>query len=207
MASSVAETPSFCNKCQGETRHATLSIHSRHYTEADEAFPRVIAEEWIVIQCRGCDSIKVCVTQNSTDFKTPRETHYPAVESRRLPKWALQLPDEFQELFREIYKALNAECPCLSTMGVRALIDQMLNDRVGDVGGFAMKLGEAVKNGLLTDAQRQMIEAAVEAGHAASHRGFRPTSQQLSDALDIAEHALMSGYVLGRTSSRQGERI
>ncbi len=87
-------------------------------------------------------------------------------------------------------------------MGTRALIDTMLNNLVGDIGGFNQKLDQAVKNGLLTDKQKQTIEAAIDAGHAASHRGFRPTAEQVSDVLDIVEHTLIGSYILALTSSR-----
>ena len=82
-----------------------------------------------------------------------------------------------------------------------ALVDEMLSDLVGDVGGFTAKLSEAVKNGLLTETQRHTI-AAVEAGNAVSHRGYRPTAQQVFDVLEIVEHALRDRYVIGGTSIR-----
>lgn len=178
-----------------------LGSHSREYREGNEAYPRVVAESWNVLQCLGCESIKVCVIESSTDFTAPRETHYPSTQCRNVPKWVLQLPDGFHDLVREVYVALNAQCPCLSTMGTRALVDKMLNGLVGDVGGFAAKLGKAVKGELITEKQKQTIEAAVEAGHTVSHRGYRPTAEQVCDALDIVEHVLMDGYVIGATSS------
>ena len=202
MASSKVDIRSFCNSCQRSTHHASLSSHTREYREGDGAYPRVVAEAWNVLQCMGCESIKICMIETSTDFKSPRETHYPPLQSRSVPKWARQLPTAFHDLVREVYVALNAQCPCLSTMGTRALVDEMLSDLVGDVGGFAVKLAEAVKNGLLTEKQRHTIEAAVEAGHAVSHRGYRPTDQQVFDTLDIVEHALMDRYVIGDTSIR-----
>jgi hypothetical protein len=170
--------------------------------EGDQEFPRVIEEAWNVLQCHGCESIKVCVVEMSTDYKSPRETHYPTVQIRNVPKWATQLPQDFHDLIREVYIALNTSCPCLSTIGTRTLVDKMLNDLVGDVGGFAKKLNEAVKSGYLTEKQKQTIEAAVEVGHAASHRGFHPTIEQVFDVLDIVEHALVDGYVIGQASSR-----
>ncbi len=202
MTSSTAEIRSFCNGCQRTTRHQPLSNHSRTVRENDGEYPRVIEEAWTVLQCLGCESIKVCIVETSTDFKSPRESHYPTIQLRHVPKWATQLPWEFHDLIREVYVALNAECHRLSTMGTRALVDTMLNDLVGDVGGFAKKLDEAAKNGFITQDQKQTIETAVEIGHAASHRGYHPTTEQLSLVLDIVEHALVDRYIIGKASSR-----
>jgi hypothetical protein len=207
MTPSASEIRSFCNACQRSTRHDALGSYGRVSREGDQEFPRVIEEAWNILQCLGCESIKVCVVQTSTDFKSPREAHFPTVVFRNVPKWAAQLPQEFHELIREVYFALNASCPCLSTMGTRTLIDKMLNDLVGDVGGFAQKLNEAVKSGYVTEKQRQTIESAVEIGHAASHRGYYPTIEEVFDVLDIVEHALVGGYVIGKASSRLNASI
>ena len=85
-------------------------------------------------------------------------------------------------------------------MGNRALLDDILNDWVGDLGGFEYKLTHAVGKGIITQGQRDTIVVALEAGHAASHRGFTPTTQQLWLVLDIVEHALNDRYIIPDTS-------
>jgi hypothetical protein len=92
-------------------------------------------------------------------------------------------------------------------MGTRTLVDMMLNALVGDIGGFSAKLNEAVSRGMLTPTQRQTVGAAVEAGNAATHRGFRPTHEQVLDALDIVEHALCDNFVMGAASNRLAASI
>ena len=52
---------------------------------------RVIEEAWNVLQCLGCESIKVCVVETSTDFKSPRETHFPTVQFRNVPTLRIEL--------------------------------------------------------------------------------------------------------------------
>lgn len=151
--------------------------------------------------------MKVCLTETSPDFKGARHIDYPPKQCRVEPDWAGQLPEQFQLLVREIYTALNAECLSLSAMGARTLIDLMLSDMLGDVGGFETKLKKAVTGGLLTPGQTQTITAAVEAGHAASHRGFLPTVDLLFDVFDIVEHALKDRYVLTKASHRLGTSI
>lgn len=56
--------------------------------------------------------------------------------------------------------------------------------------------------GFLTDGQKDTIGVAVEFGHAASHRAFLPTTQQVMDGVEIVEHLLKDKYVLGPISNR-----
>lgn len=193
---------SFCNGCQQKTRHDIVGNCSRERREGDGQFPRIIDEHWQILQCCGCESIKVFVKEDSADFKSPRETHYPARQIRQLPKWYAEMPPQCQDLLREVYMAMHTDCITLSAMGTRTLLDVMLLEMLGDIGGFEQKLREAVSKGIFTDVQKDTIYAAVDAGNAASHRGFKPTESQLSDVLDIVEHALMGHYVLAASSGR-----
>jgi hypothetical protein len=87
-------------------------------------------------------------------------------------------------------------------MGARTLVDKLLAERLGDVGGFVQKLHTAVERGVLTKEATGIIAAAVEVGHAASHRGYAPTQEQVFDVLDIVEHSLQGSYVLQDKSRR-----
>jgi hypothetical protein len=79
-------------------------------------------------------------------------------------------------------------------MGARTLIDTLLAEKVGE-GNFRQKLDAAMAAGFLTKNATDTISATVEVGHAASHRGYAPTQQQLFVVLDIVEHSLQE-YVL-----------
>ncbi|MBC8876614.1 MAG: DUF4145 domain-containing protein [Planctomycetes bacterium] len=198
---------SFCNSCQQDTHHSVLYCHSCDRREGAGQYPRIIRETWHILQCMGCDLLKAYKTEDSPDFKSPREVHYPPRENRPLPSWCQQLSDELKELIGEIYLALRADCLSLAVMGARTVVDKLLTEKLGDAGGFAGKLREAVAEGLLTSDQKEIIAAAVEVGHAASHRGYRPSQQQVSDVLDIVEHSLQSWYVLQDTSQRLSQSV
>jgi hypothetical protein len=162
----------------------------------------MVDEHWQILRCCGCDSITVVVKENSTDFKTPNEIYYPPRQIRKIPRWFEQTSPQCQLLIREIYMAMHSDCMTLAAMGTRTLLDIMLLEMLGDIGGFQQKLREAVNRRYFTPKQMDTINTAIEAGHAATHRGFRPTEEQLYDVLDIVEHALMGQYALAETSGR-----
>jgi hypothetical protein len=76
-------------------------------------------------------------------------------------------------------------------------MDLLLVEFVGDVGGFDKKLQGLEKTGAIGANQRQYLAAALDAGSAASHRGFSPDPESLNHVLDIVENVLQSLYILG----------
>jgi len=98
-------------------------------------------------------------------------------------------------LMEEVYTALQANSKRLALMGARALVDDFMNDKVGDIGGFNQKLEELEKQGLISKANRCFLDAALEAGHAVIHRGFNPKKETVEQVMDIVENLLQT-YVL-----------
>jgi len=103
---------------------------------------------------------------------------------------------QIRDLLNEIYSALFSGNNRLVMMGARTVADIALTDKLGDIGGFAQKLDEAEKKGWITPAHRKVLAAAIDAGNAAAHRGYRPDKDQLDLVLDIVEHLIQLLYVL-----------
>ena len=92
----------------------------------------------------------------------------------------------------EIYKALAADSRRLAAMGARTVIDMFATDKVGDVGGFKRKLSKLVQEGYLVQTQSDVLEAVLEVGNAASHRGHCPSIEHMNAVMDIVENLLES---------------
>ena len=80
-------------------------------------------------------------------------------------------------------------------MGARTLVDMMILEKIGDVGGFKEKLGELEKEGFISSRSREMLYAALEVGNAAVHRGHAATKSEVQDVMDIVESMLQAVYV------------
>jgi len=85
-------------------------------------------------------------------------------------------------------------------MGARALIDLFITSQIGDVGGFELKLEQLVAKGFLSEKNRDILQVALEAGHAAAHRGHKPSKEDCERVIDIVEN-LIQFHVL-RESAR-----
>jgi hypothetical protein len=75
-------------------------------------------------------------------------------------------------------------------MGARALIDTVIRRTVGDQDNFARGLDELSAKYLISERDRGIIEAAIDAGHASAHRGHKPTSDDVNVVIDIVERMI-----------------
>ncbi|MCW5322277.1 DUF4145 domain-containing protein [Verminephrobacter aporrectodeae subsp. tuberculatae] len=87
----------------------------------------------------------------------------------------------------EVYATLHADSRRLAMMGARAIIDVVITRTVGDQGSFSKGLDELKNKDLISKRDRDIIEAAVNAGSAAMHRGHQPTADDVNVVIDIVE--------------------
>lgn len=120
-------------------------------------------------------------------------TYFPPRVSRRKPAWLMEHPElnDYIELFDEVYTALHADSRRLAMMGARAVIDIAITRMLGeDPGNFTVGMKELVAAQRLTEEERELIDAAFNAGSAAMHRGHQPAEGDVNTAIDIVERVV-----------------
>ncbi|NMM07405.1 MAG: DUF4145 domain-containing protein [Polaromonas sp.] len=149
-----------------------------------------------MLECRGCEDVSLCRTEwcsedHPMDGRNPG-TYFPPRVSRRKPAWVdrLDVPSEYAGLLDEIYVALHADSRRLAMMGARALIDAVITRSVGDQGDFGKGLKKLVEKGLISERNKEIIDAAVDAGHASAHRGHCPSANDINVVIDIVENLI-----------------
>lgn len=152
---------------------------------------------WHVLQCLGCEEVTLERHDWFSEDPGPLDgtttpLYYPPRVARRPPAWLddAPLPSEYRGLLDEIYIALHAGSRRLAMMGTRALIDTVMQRTVGDQGSFVLGLDALVEKDLISARDRKLLEAAIEAGHASTHRAYQPSVQDLNVAIDIAERLI-----------------
>ena len=110
-------------------------------------------------------------------------------------------------LIKEIYSALHNDSRRLAAMGIRALIEHMMILEVTDNGSFKKNLEAFQKAGYLSDKQRTIIEPILEAGHAAIHRGYEPSSEDVITVIEITESLVETIYVHSKKAEKLKERV
>lgn len=118
-------------------------------------------------------------------------------ERRAKPGWSGQLEDaDLREVLDDIYRVLAADSLRSASMMVRTLLDRAMYLCVGDVGGFAAKLALMVERGLISEPEREILEAVTDAGNASAHRAYAPSRATLYTILDAAENFIRRHFIL-----------
>ena len=128
--------------------------------------------------------------------------NYPPATFRQEPRWLQELslvippPDRsVQELLEEIYVALQNDSLRLAAMGIRAVLEHVMIEKVGDQGSFGNNLNAFETQGFISKSQRTVLEPVLEAGHATIHRSFKPNQNDLVALIDITENIIESIYI------------
>lgn len=201
MAENVIQ-PSHCNSCLQRTKHDVLRRHTvKDHAEEDEHFTEAWTYIYSLLACRGCGtaSLRVDYTDNVVGDYDP--VFYPAKVSRKPPSWRWQLKQDWKDLMHEVYTALDADSRRLAVMGARTLVDLYLTEVVGNDGSFEQRLEKLVIAGELAPSDKGTLRAALEAGNAAAHRGYKPETADLSIVMDIVEHLLQKHVLRGTAKS------
>jgi hypothetical protein len=83
----------------------------------------------------------------------------------------------------------------LTAVGIRTALDAAVVDKIGDVGSFAQKIARLAWDKLITSEEASMLTDIAEAGHAAAHRGYAPSMEDLGVMLEVLESILYDLYV------------
>jgi hypothetical protein len=197
-----------CSSCIRLTKHNVL--HEEEYID-EVHFCTDGIERYAILQCAGCQHISFAhyffspddevLPDDEIDAYSPDGElvvdFYPSPVSRKKPSWWYRLENKdelLSDLLNEIYRAVDGGQYRLAAMGIRALLEQVMVAKVGDLKTFDEKLDAFQEKGYISLIQRDTMENTLEVGHAAMHRGFKPTEEELSLALDIVETIIGAIY-------------
>lgn len=211
----------FCNACGRKTKHFVRGEYL--HTEGDDEDDVSFTQHLMILECCGCEELAfVKRTHFSEDLEYEqnpmtgeyeqvaewKETIYPPVTNRKPPNWFEDLPDPtLKQISDEIYKSLETESLYLATFGSRTLIDRLILLTVGDKGNFGKGLAALHEGGKLSPHEREILEPVVQAGHAAAHRGWSPTREQINTILDTVEGLIHRLLVLPKLAEELEEAV
>jgi Domain of unknown function (DUF4145) len=180
---------SHCNKCSHETDH--YMVATRTQSDSDAGYDVSWSTTYSMLECCGCHEISLRRSLWHSEYIDPEVEYYPPAISRRLPIWLDNVKNkDIQSLLKEIYAALHNDSRRLALMGARAIVDMIMQEKVGDIGGFSKKLANLVSQGVITSLNKEILDAALEAGSAAAHRGHTATVSEVNSVIDIVENLM-----------------
>lgn len=183
-----------CNKCLRETKHFVVAERCNSGSEevGNGHYEISWKTTYKMLECCGCEDVSLQRMFYFSESDDVDVEYYPPQISRQIPKWSEELPREWSELLKEVYLALHADSRRLALMGARALVDLYMIEKLGDIGGFAQKIKRLETDGLISRPNKEVLDAALEIGHAATHRGHKARADEVNQVIDIVENLLQS---------------
>jgi hypothetical protein len=192
-----------CNTCSGNlTNHTLLHTDKEPWeSEYDPDIRGSVTHE--MLKCDGCGSVVLrrteWCTEDHPEDSSP-DTFFPPRTFRRTPKWLVDLraaDDVLTGLLNEVYVALQNDQLRLAAMGIRAVLEHIMISKVGDKGSFTKNIHAFEDAGHVSGIQRKHLEAILDVGHAAIHRGYSPTQGDLITLTDLTEVIVQTMYLHG----------
>jgi hypothetical protein len=116
------------------------------------------------------------------------------------------IPAPIMSLITEIYTAVEHKLYTLSAMGIRATLENVMKEKVGD-RSFKVLVNEFQKAGYLSTRQALSLDVIIEAGHAAIHRGWQPNDEDISTLLNLTETLIETVYLHEKRARNLDKRV
>lgn len=204
MEQSFPKKKAYCSVCGGETNHFLIVSREHRGSQPHDEYAEISwCTTYQMLECCGCDTshLKRIFWFSEWNPGEVEVQEFPPAVSRRPPEWHSELPDEPRGLFTEVYSALSADSRRLAVMGARALLDMFMTLHIGDQSTFLKKLDALEHAGFVSKRNRQALEAALDLGHAAAHRGHNPMASEVNYVIDIVEN-LYEGQLLESVAAK-----
>lgn len=210
-----------CNKCSGERRHEILHHELVNWDElVDNRYSIDGGDIYDLVKCCGCENVALrhqkWFSEDTDEQGRPNITTvlYPPESYRPEPRWlkdlfwSVPIDNNFiGDFIKEIYIALRNQSLRLAVMGIRALLEQIMIDKIGDQGTFKGNLNAFEAKGFVSRSQRTVLEPVIEAGHATMHRAFKPTTADVGRLIDITESIIESIYINEHRASELSKSV
>lgn len=185
-----------CRGCRRTTKHIPIFNGQVRESKKQLQGNSHSFQTFELVQCRECGSHTYCLDTKiypghmMGDTYTECSEYFPPVPFRLKPEWYVELSEKYKEILNEIYSALDNSLFFLASCGTRTVIDQLIVEKIGDIGGFETKIVELINKGIIDEDEKEMFLAVINAGSASAHRNFRPTDDLLKSMMDIMEEIL-----------------
>jgi len=181
-----------CRTCQRETNHWPICGK-----RVDEDNVQIDSQTYswkisLTMKCRDCGNVTFIVDtyvgrNMGGDPGIENTEYFPPLPFRIRPNWLSKLSKNYLNILNEVYYALDNSLYILASAGTRTVIDCLITDQIGDIGGFEGKVKELVSKKLIDSDEQDILLALIDAGSASMHRSFYPSKDLINHMIDILE--------------------
>lgn len=193
---------SYCRSCGQDTNHGILSEHTESI-EGEYAYQFV----YQIVECLGCETKsfrEVFIDIESAYLLPDGEVEVPS-RTAVYPKFIMGhrnlhndycLPDVVERIYNEVLIALQEDALVLAGLGLRGTVEAVCNDLQITGSNLAIRISKLATGGNISKKDAERLHGIRFMGNDAAHEIKKPKKEQLSVALKIVEHLLLSVYIL-----------
>jgi len=157
--------------------------------------------------CGGCKDVSFCKeNSNSEEFDVDDdgEIYHPStfvvfpprLNGRKLVDDIHSIPHGIATIYKEMHSALCSGNYILTGIGIRALLEAIVNNKKANGVNLAEKISNLVKLGLITLDGADILHAIRLLGNKAAHEVVANSLSELNAAVDVVEHLIASVYLI-----------
>lgn len=182
-----------CETCGPARFHDVLYVDDGRVPDPDKLN---IKTRSVFLRCSGCRSTSILKYEVDIHLEGKKRKvgntyanyrSYPPFVKRKMPEYMLSAPDNIKNLAADVYFSFNSKAYRLCVIGARSIFEDILNQKIGDVGGFKEKTNALASRNIITESQRNLMMSAIDNGSAAVHRNHEPSEEDASKVLDVME--------------------
>ena len=198
-AQKITQAP--CKNCNGWTNHRLIATDVEEEQDKEHFIYCCNLNE--MLKCLGCNSVVLRHTYRDQDDEDATFHYYPPPSSWRIPHWisnhfpfsGQNVPYSIRTMMKEVYTALENGSLRLAAMGIRATIENLMIEKIGDQQSFKANVDALQKAGYLSLRQAVALDSVLEAGHAAIHRQWEPKHRDIHTVLKLANKLIETVYL------------
>ncbi|WP_157658342.1 DUF4145 domain-containing protein [Burkholderia ubonensis] len=226
VAAAEATKKARCPQCEREQNCDVRGKFGRTWQSDDEEHSVDGHNDYFILQCRGCEFVffqmsgwfsedwdvrrnpvtgaqemfnPVTTTTLSTLPEPPSPAHRRAMEEMVSPLRAVD--EQLGRIMDEVYVAHEKQSLILASVGLRTAFDRATEILQIDAGhSLEDKVKKLQEEGYVGETEARILSVVVDAGNAAAHRGWAPTSAEFQDLLTALEEFLR-GAILKKGSA------
>lgn len=208
-------TKSYCKRCEFETNHEIL-FDKNYRSKEEEGYDYAI--DYMVVKCLGCENISFREEFSDLESIYPDEfgNWEPAVTVTTYPKKdrvtmglekVYALPDKIRLIYEEAINSYNADCPVLTGVAFRAVIEAICIHKEISGKNLEIKINNLVRQKLITEKEAKRLHSIRFIGNDSVHEMKVPNEESLKLVLNIIEHLLNNIYLIDHDGERVLETI
>ena len=191
-----------CRSCGQSTNHNILAEQIDSFREDYE-----YDQTYQILECLGCDTksfrdvleeIQHAFQISQNEWEVPTSiTVYPRfIKDHRSLDGEYHLPVTVRQIYKEVLLAFQEEALILAGLGLRGTVEAVCNDLKVTGRDLEIKISKLATAGYISRRDAERLHGIRFMGNDATHKIKKPNTIQLSAALKIVEHMLLSVYIL-----------